>query len=89
MEQQVHQVVGARPQPEKLAIEHVGEPRQRLPVGGQRGGECPSDGLRVESLPDERVVDDGSGIVEHDEIVPNNGAEGRNGQPNEQGVDYP
>ena len=56
VKEEIDEVMKAGVKAEKADIEHVGEPRQRVPV---RRGECregPPDSLPRESLPDDGIV---------------------------------
>ena len=49
VQQDVRQMVPAGAQPEELAVEHVGKPRERMPIVRVVGGERPNDALPVEA----------------------------------------
>ena len=40
----------------KLAVQHVGKPGQRVPVGGMDMGKCPDDPLERQALGDHRII---------------------------------
>ena len=40
----------AGPQPENLTVQHMGQPRQRMPVVGIRVGESPDDGIECNTV---------------------------------------
>jgi hypothetical protein len=56
VERGVHEVVGAGVEPEELDVEHVGEPRERVPVEGVEGRPGPEEPLPREALEDHRVL---------------------------------
>jgi len=71
-----HEVVPAAPEPEELHVGHVGEPGERVPVGGVEGGERPCQAAPREALADDGIFCDVDGVVEEDEIVVGDGGEG-------------
>ena len=54
---------------EELAIEHVGEPGERMPVGGVEGGESPGEAGKVRPRATHRIVADVEVVIEADELV--------------------
>src|ERR1017187_2889662 len=68
MEQHVGEMVPSATQAEHLVIEHVRKARERKPVGGFAGSECPSDVRRGEAASNVRVGGDVLGVVEIDEV---------------------
>ena len=66
----IAEMVPPRPQAVELAVEHVGEPGERMPVGGVRGGEGPGDAVGGQAARDMRVLVDVVAVVEVDEAVP-------------------
>ena len=67
-------------QPVELAIEHVGDPGQRMPVVGIASGESPGHSSHRQSWRDLRVVIDIGIIVEIEKPVPEGFAKrGQNG----------
>ncbi len=50
-------------------VHHVRDPRQRVPITGIEGGECPLDALRVYPLLHMQVLHNIIAIVELDKIV--------------------
>ncbi len=55
MEKQVGAVVEMGIHSEELNIQHVGQPRNRMPVGGVSARECPMNSLEGQTGPDVRV----------------------------------
>ena len=55
VEEQADEVMPAGIQPEELDIQHVGNPRQRMPVARKAGLEGPGNVLPVEPVPDVKV----------------------------------
>lgn len=53
---------------ENLGIEHVGNPRERMPIGSVKMGEGPRDALKGETARDHRIVADVFGVVVIDEV---------------------
>ena len=62
-------LMSARAEAEELAVEHVREPRDRMPIARLRGGECPPNAVPVQPSLHHRVVRYQAGIVVVDEIV--------------------
>ena len=54
---------------EELAIEHVGEPGQRMPVAGVAGGESPTPAVQAETAPDHEVLGHIVRVVEVEELA--------------------
>jgi hypothetical protein len=63
----------------KLPVDHVGDPGERVPVGGVEGVEGPTDALRVYTLMDRGVIDDIDVVVVDEEIVRAHSAIGKDG----------
>ena len=84
VQQQAGGVMPARVQAEELAIEHVREPGERMPVGGPRGHKRPPDVLRRQSAPHMRIFRDVILVVLGDEIVFERGREGQPDQRQQQ-----
>src|SRR5580658_1924069 len=72
MDREVGEVMRPGVKPEELAIEHVGEPRQRKPVAGKGMREGPRHAAPRDSLPYVGVVRDVDGIVIIDEAETQN-----------------
>ena len=70
MEQDVGQMVSAGPETVDLAVEHVGEPGQRVPIAGMVV-EGPRDPLEAQAARDLGVLVDVLIVIEVDELVPN------------------
>ena len=62
-------MVRSRVHPEKLNIQHMGQPGQGVPVGRIEGGKCPPDAVRLQTLPNVRIVDEVLAVVETDKIM--------------------
>ena len=76
VQEQARQMMEARVQAEELAIEHVREPGQRVPVGRVAGREGPPHPLETEPRSDVEIFDDVLRIVVEDELVAANPSEG-------------
>jgi len=63
MEQEIGDVMAAGVEAIKLAIQHVREPGERMPVAGVTGGERPGDGVRMEPVLDGGVQGDVFGVI--------------------------
>jgi hypothetical protein len=70
VEQQIRKVVTACLQSVQLAVQHVCDRRQRVPVFGMNMSECPSDVREVNATRDSGVLIDVARIVVVNEIVP-------------------
>ena len=70
VEQQIRKVVPACLQSVQLAVQHVCDCRQRMPVFGMNMSECPSDVRDVNAARDSGVLIDVARIVVVNEIVP-------------------
>ena len=76
VQQDIGQVVSAGViQSVELAIQHVGEPSERVPVGGMKVRKGPDDSLGSETACDLRIIIDIDLIVGVDELVPDRLAE--------------
>ena len=69
MKSQVGQVGRSGPQTVELAIEHVGEPREWMPVARDAGREGPGDALHCQAFLNDRVLGHVFGIVVGDEVM--------------------
>src|SRR5579872_431610 len=69
MKQSIRQVVAPRAQAVHLTIGHVGKPRDRMPVGGFRALEGPSEVGPADPGHDMRVLRDIRGLVVGDEAM--------------------
>src|SRR5262249_38853418 len=70
VEQQIRKVVPGCLQSVQLAVQHVCDCRQRMPVFGMNMSECPSDVRDVNAARDSGVLIDVARIVVVNEIVP-------------------
>ncbi len=59
----------ARSDTEELAIQHMREPGERMPVGLVKRRESPADTLPAQTAPDLGVVEDVARIIQADEVV--------------------
>ena len=73
MKQHVDVVVSGGMFAEQLAIEGVGQPGQRMPVGLIKAGECPLDRLPMQPRANVDVVGNVAIIIEIDEGMMNDG----------------
>ena len=64
---------------EQLAIEHVREPGQRMPISGMRGRECPAEARQGQALAHHQVIGDVFGVVIIDETAVKDWPIGANG----------
>src|SRR6185369_3793931 len=72
----------------ELPVEHVGHPRERMPVVRPlAGGPCPMDRLGIETTLHVRIRGDVLVVVEVDEIAAENGPERRDDADYEKGRD--
>ncbi len=68
VEQQVDHVRRTGCESEELAVHHVRDPRQRMPVGGVLRRECPADAAPAQTGNDFRILVDVVPVVEVDEV---------------------
>lgn len=68
---------------EKLHVEHVGKPGQRMPVGLVGCGERPHGAFAMKSLTDVHVLGDIPVVVIVDELAREHASEGREGDDDE------
>ncbi len=69
VEQQVGEVVAARIEAEELAVQHVRQKSERMPVGGDDGGESPAQARDGQPGLHHQVLGHVAGIVEIDESI--------------------
>ncbi len=69
MDERVHEQVRAGVQPEELAVNHMRQPGERMPVGGVKGGEGPGNPFQRQAADDHRVVPDVEIVIEVDELM--------------------
>jgi hypothetical protein len=72
---------------EELAIEHVGEPGQRMPVAGVPGGESPTPAVQAEAALDHVVLGHIVRIVEVEELAVEDWPVGADGSDREQNAE--
>src|SRR5262249_42316151 len=70
MERNIHKMVHARFNAEDLAIEHVGEPGERMPVEQVHAGERPGNRMGSQTRLYERILCEVQVVVEIDKIEP-------------------
>jgi hypothetical protein len=68
VKEDIDEMVGTRAWPEELAVEHVREPRQRMPIRHGSRRESPSNSLPRQAVLNDDVVPDIMGIIIVDEI---------------------
>ena len=69
VEQQAGEVMPTRVKSEELGVQHVGEPRQRMPVARKAGLEGPGDALPAKPVHHAKVRADVGGIIVIDKIA--------------------
>ena len=69
MYQRVDQQMPTCIQAKDLAVQHVGKPCERMPVGGVKCRECPRDSRQRQSLVHDRVFTDIAIVIQDDELV--------------------
>ena len=85
MEQDIHIVITRRVQLEKLIVQSVREPGDRVPVGRVTAGECPGYGFPRQSAANVRIVGDVNVVVKIGEsIVRCTVVDGQRGQKQQQ-----
>ena len=82
VDEQVDEVMAGGAESEQLAINHVGHPGQRMPVGvvAVQTAEGPRDAVPGEAGLDVRVGDNVTVVVVVDEVVPDDGPEREQGR---------
>src|SRR4051812_9981584 len=70
VEERVDEEMAAGIESENLTVDHVRQPRKRVPVTGVEGGERPDDSPPAQAGRDHRVVANVKVIIEIDELVP-------------------
>ncbi len=78
VKQDVAEVMSPGRQPVKLAIQHVGEPSERVPVAGMAAGEGPSDALDGQAAGDWQIPAHVVFVIVVDEVVAERLAEDEN-----------
>ena len=69
MKQRVHEQVAAGIKTEELAVEHMGNPGERVPACGMKRREGPSYSLRGQAAAYHRVVPDVVIVIVVDELM--------------------
>ena len=69
MDQHVHEQVPAGIQTKELAVQHMREPGERMPVGGVKRGEGPGNSVQRQAAGDHGIVPDVKRVIEIDELV--------------------
>ena len=70
MKEHIRKVMSTSVQPEKLAIEHMRNTRQRVPVSRMKMGKYSNYAIEGEALDDARILININVVIEIDEIVP-------------------
>ena len=70
MEGQADQVLRPRVRPKDLAVQHVREPGERMPITGVTAGKCPRNIFQIQAAQDVRIGSDIIRIIVINEIVP-------------------
>jgi hypothetical protein len=71
MNQGVNQQVATCIHVEEVAIDHMGDPRKRMPVSLVKSRECPSESRKRNAAIHHWIILDIPTIIESDELVPN------------------
>ena len=83
-------VVTGRVEAEQLAVQHVRDPRERMPVGGVAGRHRPADVLEADAAPHVAVLAHVVGVVVvHELVEPRRGVDGENGGHEQDGEAAP
>jgi hypothetical protein len=70
MEEHIREVMSTGIEPEQLAIEHVRNTRQGMPVSGMKMGKYSNHAIECDALDDARILVNVNVVIEIDEIVP-------------------
>lgn len=70
MKEHIRKVMPTGVEPEQLAIEHMRNTRQRMPVSRMKMGKCSNHAIEREALDDARIFININVVIEIDEIVP-------------------
>ena len=73
METKIHQVMPPGIKAKNMAVEHMGNPRQRMPVAGIPAGKCPGHPGPGQTGNDMEIIGDVLGIIKVDELVAGDG----------------
>ena len=87
VQQQTRDVVAAGPEPVNLAVQHVRQPRQRMPIAGVHTRERPLDASQRQASLDARVAADIVRVVKVDESLLCDGPVHAGGYEREQQAD--
>src|SRR5205814_8985580 len=71
MNQCVNQQVATCIQYEELTVDHMCDPRQRMPVCLVKSGECPGESRKVNAAIHHWIIFNIPAIIESDELMPN------------------
>jgi len=77
MQKQTDDVMTGSIRAEKIPIQHVGKPRQGMPITEICGCDCPFHACRIDARLDMNIFRDVCRIVEVDKIIVGNPAEGK------------
>jgi len=70
MKEHIRKVMPTGAEPEQLAIEHMRNTRQRMPVSRMKMGKRSNHAIEREALDDARIFININVVIEIDEIVP-------------------
>ena len=70
MEEHIREVMSTGVEPEQLAIEHMRDTRQRMPVSRMKMGKYSNHAIEREALDDARILININVVIEIDEIAP-------------------
>ncbi len=70
MKEHIRKVMPTGAEPEQLAIQHMRNTRQRMPVSRMKMGKCSNHAIDREALDDARIFININVVIEIDEIVP-------------------
>ena len=87
MHQKVRRVMASRMELEELAIQHVRDRRQRVPIVRMKVRQRPDYAAEGETGSNERISDDIGRVVQCDELVPHGLSEHHDDTQNEQAAD--
>ena len=80
VKEDIGEMMSARIQTIKLTVQHMGNPGQRMPVGGMEMGEGPDDSLDRQTARDLRILIDIVAVIKIDELVMNRLAKDQPGE---------
>ena len=70
MKEHIRKVMPTGAEPEQLAIEHMRNTRQRMPVSRMKMRKCSNHAIEREALDDARILININVVIEIDEVVP-------------------